>query len=199
MEQHSPWPDHTHATRSQSISSEEPSVGSAHPQEHLLGALERHLSTSITRLAFCIGFLGSLVLLFMGVQVYDTFLSTNGGFHFATSGVDNLLLPLSFFSMGVFSILRWKTHLLSQQLSATRRQQTPSQDGLGWLLFLSPFGILGLFFIFAGFEMTWQRIPSLAVILTIGTLCFLGIALFFSPARPRPSKPREGERERKSR
>lgn len=192
MEQHRLWPDHTHATRSPSISSGEPSVGSTHPQEHVLVALERHLSTSITRLAFCMGFLGSLALLFMGVQLYDSFLSMKGSFHLVTPVVDGLLFPLSFLSLGVFSILRWKVHLLSKQLSAVRRQQTPSQDGLGWWLFLSPLGILGLLFVFAGVRMTWWLTPPLAVLLAIGALCFLGTALFFSPSRFRPSRSSEG-------
>lgn len=191
MEHQSLWPDHTQGTRSQPRSLREPSVVFEHSQEHLRSSVEQSLSTSIARLAFCMGFLGSLVLLFMGVQLYDSFLSTKESVHLATPAVDDLLLPLCFLSMGVLSILRWKVHLLSKQLSVVRHQQIPSQDGLGWLLFLSPLGILGLFFIFAGVEMIWWRIPLLAVILAVGALSFLGIALFFSPARPRPSKPRE--------
>lgn len=196
MEHQSFWPDHTQGARSQPRSLSEPSVGSVHSQDHLLSSVERPLSTSITRLAFCMGFLGSLVLLFMGVQLYDSFSSTNGSFHLVTPVVDDLLLPLSFLAIGVLSILRWKMHLLSKQLSAVRRQQTPSQTGLGWLLFLSPLGLMGLFFIFAGAQMIWWRIPPLAVILAVGSLSFLGIALFFSPARPRPSKPCQGGREK---
>jgi hypothetical protein len=183
MEHQSLWPDHTQAVNSQARSVEEHSLLSVPPQEHSILTIERHLSKSITRLAFCLGFLGSLVLIFMGVLLYDSFFTAKGGFHVVTPDADTLLLPLSFISMGVLSILRWKVHLLSKLLSAAQRQETLSQEGFGWLLFLSPFGIMGLFFIFAGVEMTWWHFPPLAVILAVGALSFLGSALFFSPPR----------------
>lgn len=184
MKQQSRWPDHTHSSSSQPRRVGEPPVVLTSSQEYSFSSLERCLSKSITRLAFCMGFSGGLVLLFMGVQLYDSFLPAKGGFHVVTPVVDDLLLPLSFIAMGILAILRWKVHLLSKQLSAVQRQAPPSQDGLGPFLLLSPFGITGFFFIFAGGQLTWRHLPVLAVILVVGALSFLGAALFFSPPHP---------------
>ncbi|MDQ2716645.1 MAG: hypothetical protein M3Z08_17200 [Chloroflexota bacterium] len=180
MEHFRDWPDYTGAASRQPSPQGERPVLPAHSQEHSITSLERQLSKSITRSAFCMGFLSCMVFVFMGVLFYDTFLTPKGGFHVATPVVDDLLLPFLFISMGILSILRWNSHLLSLRLSATQRQEISSSQGFGLLDLLSPLGIMGICFMGIGGVLIWSRLPVLDAILAIGVLSFFGIALLFS-------------------
>jgi hypothetical protein len=158
---------------------------------HVETAPEQRLISRITRLTLVQDIVIGICLVLLGVLLYDVFIRRGSGFHIATPGVDELLLPLLFILQGVAYTLWWRGQVLRSRLPGfqrnTKRESSNRQRGL-----LGPFvtGLGCFMFVSIAADLPSSVVYLILIIGSIGGICLmLGFDWYLSQRAARRAQP----------